>query len=99
LFDPLEALGAYDESTPGIQFSRTVGGASLTVVEGFWVARGLAWLTEGAEQGTLLYRVSHNPKLRIGYGRRGGNTNVPRIVIGSGEKRIHLDLDIFCKRQ
>jgi RHS repeat-associated protein len=98
-FDPLEAFGAYDESTPGIQFSRTVGGTSLSVVEGFGFARGLAWLTEGAAQGSLLYRVSHNPKLRIGYGRRAGNPSVPRIAIGGGEKRIHLDLDIFCKRK
>jgi RHS repeat-associated protein len=77
--DPLESLGLYDPLTPGLQFSRRVGGWSVNMLTTYGLTRLLA---AGAETIPFLRVLNHNPYLRIGSGRMPGG-RVPRISIGT----------------
>jgi RHS repeat-associated protein len=73
--DPFAGMGAYDPCDPAFRFSQGAGAFSRDVYTGRLLLGGLARL------GGTRFALNHNPYVRFGPGRWGGEM-VPRISIG-----------------
>jgi RHS repeat-associated protein len=100
--DPFKALGVYDDDTPGLSFSNSMGEAvrdfaAAEFSAGFAAARLALTAASRAVKGNSWYRLGNNPYARLGKTYMGGPGKTPALRFGNatsplGKFVTHIDL-------